>query len=60
MYLLDTGYCNGPYVVVSLLSVEKCSRRLENGGSVKNGEEIDIDDLVAAQRSSGCSVISFC
>ena len=49
VYLLNSNESReGPYVIASLPSAEKCTLSLENGEAVKNGEEIDINDVKAA------------
>ncbi|KAI1104101.1 hypothetical protein F4804DRAFT_206554 [Jackrogersella minutella] len=49
VYLLDTdGSRKGPYLIASLPSTGKCTLSLENGDAVKNGEEIDANDVEAA------------
>jgi hypothetical protein len=49
VFLLDTnGVRKGPYVIASLPSAGKCTLSLESDESVKDGAEIDTEDVEAA------------
>ncbi|KAM6514010.1 hypothetical protein FALCPG4_015193 [Fusarium falciforme] len=50
VYLLNCGEARkGPYVIAAVPSVTKYVLNFENGEAVRNGEEIDIDYLEAAE-----------
>jgi hypothetical protein len=49
VFLLDTdGVRKGPYVIASLPSAGECSLSLESGEPVKDGVEIDTEDVEPA------------